>query len=319
MTSATISVQLWYPLYEAGKSGSAACAGTDAGAATAAGAARGGAMTRGPMERARRMGARRGSRMRGGCQIGARPGHPENAPRSKPAEIGDGLDSATFCCHDCTVPDDPYSLADLARLADVTPRTVRYYVAQGLLPSPDAAGPATRYGEGHLARLRLIRRLQREHLPLAEIRARLRNMTDDQILDQVDLRDAQPGDRPAALDFVHELMAQSGVRPTRTPHSAAEAAAPYRSTRAQRIELAALAAPDAAPPRAAAAPPAPSAPPPAEPVAPAGSSQPDRSTWERLAITPDVELHVRRPLDRRTNRRVDQLEQIARELLRDDV
>jgi hypothetical protein len=32
-----------------------------------------------------------------------------------------------------------------------------------------------------------------------------------------------------------------------------------------------------------------------------------------------VELHVRRPLDRHTNRRVDQLERIARELLRDDV
>ena len=35
-------------------------------------------------------------------------------------------------------------------------------------------------------------------------------------------------------------------------------------------------------------------------------------------ITPDVELHVRRPLDRQTNRRVDQLERIARELLQDD-
>ena len=80
-----------------------------------------------------------------------------------------------------TMPDDPYGLADLARLADVTPRTVRYYVAQGLLPSPEAAGPATRYGEGHLARLRLIRRLQRDHLPLAEIRSRLERMGDDDV------------------------------------------------------------------------------------------------------------------------------------------
>ena len=79
------------------------------------------------------------------------------------------------------MPDDPYSLADLARLADVTPRTVRYYVAQGLLPSPEAAGSATRYGEGHLARLRLIRRLQRDHLPLAEIRSRLERMGDDEV------------------------------------------------------------------------------------------------------------------------------------------
>ena len=39
------------------------------------------------------------------------------------------------------MPDDPYSLADLARLAGVTPRTVRYYVAQGLLPSPEPPDP----------------------------------------------------------------------------------------------------------------------------------------------------------------------------------
>jgi hypothetical protein len=59
----------------------------------------------------------------------------------------------------------------------------------------------------------------------------------------------------------------------------------------------------------------------ASPPAPGAApivSQPDRSTWERLVITPDVELHVRRPLDRRTNRRVDQLERIARELFDED-
>jgi hypothetical protein len=51
---------------------------------------------------------------------------------------------------------------------------------------------------------------------------------------------------------------------------------------------------------------------------PAPSSiAPGRSTWERLVISPDVELHVRRPLDRRTNKRVDQLERIARELFDD--
>ena len=89
------------------------------------------------------------------------------------------------------MPDDPYSLSDLARLADVTPRTVRYYVALGLLPSPEAAGPATRYGEGHLARLRLIRRLQRDHLPLAEIRIRLERMADDEIIATVSALDAR--------------------------------------------------------------------------------------------------------------------------------
>jgi hypothetical protein len=44
----------------------------------------------------------------------------------------------------------------------------------------------------------------------------------------------------------------------------------------------------------------------------------DRSTWERHALSPDVELHVRRPLDRRSNKRVDQLIRIARELFDDE-
>ncbi len=35
-------------------------------------------------------------------------------------------------------------------------------------------------------------------------------------------------------------------------------------------------------------------------------------------ITQDVELHVRRPLDRATNKRVDRLARIARELFDDE-
>ena len=44
----------------------------------------------------------------------------------------------------------------------------------------------------------------------------------------------------------------------------------------------------------------------------------DRSTWERLAITPDIEIHVRRPLDRRSNKLVERLARIARDLFDDE-
>ena len=37
-----------------------------------------------------------------------------------------------------------------------------------------------------------------------------------------------------------------------------------------------------------------------------------------MAITPDIEIHVRRPLDRRSNKRVEQLARIARELFDDE-
>ena len=57
---------------------------------------------------------------------------------------------------------------------------------------------------------------------------------------------------------------------------------------------------------------------PASVAGPARPTTGDRSTWERLAITPDVEINVRRPLDRRTNKLVERLARIARELFDDE-
>ena len=228
------------------------------------------------------------------------------------------------------MPDDPYSLSDLARLADVTPRTVRYYVALGLLPSPEAAGPATRYGEGHLARLRLIRRLQRDHLPLAEIRIRLERMADDEIIATVsalDAREPDPSQDPGdTLAFVRSLMQQAGRPPDRRRSPAAAPAVAVRRHGDGRVARRGLGARPPPPASAAALPLRPRGPrrrrppaPVAGGLAPASSPRPgpDRTTWERLVISPDVELHVRRPLDRTTNKRVDQLERIARELFED--
>lgn len=226
------------------------------------------------------------------------------------------------------MPDDPYSLADLARLAEVTPRTIRYYVAQGLLPSPDAAGPATRYGEGHLARLRLIKRLQRDHLPLAEIRVRLERMGDEEIQASLDASDTAgpvpPMGTDATLAYVRDLMARAGVAP-RFFDPPADALDGMEASRPIPDGFPLRDPPEGAPP------PIPMPPPWAVPASPAlpraipspGGPAPrsttgDRSTWERLVITPDVELHVRRPLDRATNKRVDRLERIARELFDDE-
>jgi DNA-binding transcriptional MerR regulator len=198
------------------------------------------------------------------------------------------------------------SLQDLAAVADVTPRTIRYYIAQGLLPAPEGAGPGARYGDAHLARLRLIRQLQREHLPLAEIRSRLTGLDDAAIADLV----ARPLDVAAptsAIDYVRGLLAGSG--------RAALSAQPQRLSPSQ--------APPAMSLPAAFMPPA--ATPGGEADAPSALSKPsasqsglDRSQWDRIALGPDVELHVRRPLGRLQNRRVDRLIVIARELLEED-
>jgi hypothetical protein len=45
---------------------------------------------------------------------------------------------------------------------------------------------------------------------------------------------------------------------------------------------------------------------------------PERSHWERISLSPDVELHVRRPLSRSQNRAVARLLDEARRLLEED-
>ena len=102
-----------------------------------------------------------------------------------------------------------YSLAELARVTGVTPRTVRYYIAQGLLPGANEAGPGASYDADHLARLRLIRELQRQHLPLAEIRTRLAGLRSDEIAVLLDEQASAAAAQPAsgsALDYIRGVL-----------------------------------------------------------------------------------------------------------------
>jgi len=73
------------------------------------------------------------------------------------------------------------TLGDLTAAADVSVRTVRYYIAEGLLPPPEGSGPGSSYTQGHLDRLLLIQRLKEAYLPLKEIRRRLSGLSDDEV------------------------------------------------------------------------------------------------------------------------------------------
>src|SRR5918993_4111244 len=73
------------------------------------------------------------------------------------------------------------TLGELTAAADVSVRTVRYYIAEGLLPPPEGSGPGSAYNQGHLNRLRLIQRLKEAYLPLKEIRRRLSGLSDDEV------------------------------------------------------------------------------------------------------------------------------------------
>lgn len=66
-----------------------------------------------------------------------------------------------------------FTLGELADAADVSTRTIRYYISEGLLPPPEGAGHASRYTDVHLTRLRQIAALKAQYLPLREIRNRI--------------------------------------------------------------------------------------------------------------------------------------------------
>jgi DNA-binding transcriptional MerR regulator len=195
-----------------------------------------------------------------------------------------------------------HTISELSALSGISVRTIRFYLAQGLIPSAGKEGSATRYPEATLARLRLLTRLRNAHLPLAEIRKQLLALSDDQALTLAETP-AEPQPSGTALDYVRSVL--GGSRPDlATPRPAREA-------------LRSMVTPSAAP--------APAmgllrradlhAPPAQEPAGP-GDTTPlgQRSQWERVAITSDIELHLRRPLSRRDNRLVERLIAFARQL-----
>src|SRR6266571_1714965 len=59
------------------------------------------------------------------------------------------------------------TFAELAARTGLPGRTIRFYIAKGLLPGPTKAGRAAAYGPEHLQRLQRIRRLQDKGLTLA--------------------------------------------------------------------------------------------------------------------------------------------------------
>jgi DNA-binding transcriptional MerR regulator len=66
-----------------------------------------------------------------------------------------------------------YAIGDLARLADVSRRTVRYYVQESLIPAPLGVGRGNHYGAEHLERILRVKALQEAGQTLDEIRRAL--------------------------------------------------------------------------------------------------------------------------------------------------
>jgi DNA-binding transcriptional MerR regulator len=62
-----------------------------------------------------------------------------------------------------------WSLAELAEETGCPPRTIRFYIAKGLLRGPTKAGRGASYGQEHVCRINEIRNWQDKGLTLTEI------------------------------------------------------------------------------------------------------------------------------------------------------
>jgi DNA-binding transcriptional MerR regulator len=217
------------------------------------------------------------------------------------------------------------TINELATRAGVTPRTIRYYVEQGLLPAPERGRPAE-YTEDHVQRLDLIRRLKEQYLPLEEIRAMLGHL-DRKEIEQVLAPAAPPAAaarrRTSAVDYIADVLGRGATREQLKeripPRPLPPVAAPAPAGMMPGAPL-----PDWAPP--APLPPAPAVmPPPAPaPVGPPRIFAPPQylpateaapTTWQRVPLAPGVELHYIMSGDARTNELVDRLVEAAGRIL----
>ncbi len=109
--------------------------------------------------------------------------------------------------------DGTYKLDELAREAGTSSRTVRYYVQRGLLPAPQFRGKDTVYGEEHLVRLRVIRRLQDAYLPLDAIAAELEGKSREELERLLRAPSKRPPEPPrAALEKTYSDRVLASAR-----------------------------------------------------------------------------------------------------------
>ena len=191
---------------------------------------------------------------------------------------------------------------ELCERAQVTPRTVHFYVQQGLLPPAGSPGPGARYSEGHVSRIKLIRLLQKQHLPLAEIAKRTRGLSDEQVdgLIAETTKQRRAESKGSALEYIRGVLAEPRGQEARM--SRASSRDSFHMANMKPSAAAPAGAPDML-------------------EAGLGASlhaAPSRSQWERYTLADGMELHVRRPMSRIEQKQLEKLMAAARTILGDD-
>lgn len=214
------------------------------------------------------------------------------------------------------------TIQELARKARVTPRTIRYYVEQGVLPPPGRGRPSE-YTVEHQRRLALIRRLKEQYLPLEEIRDTMQRLTLDEV-EELLTHSAMPQKESAkttsASEYIASVLNQTAVREemlrnsTQMPSQFPLPAAPPSSPAWEPMPSPAASDERQAPGGASNIHNAPSlAGPPLREVAQPQMEQ--SGIWQRITIAPGIELHYLLTNDAHINNIAAQILQAAQDIL----
>jgi DNA-binding transcriptional MerR regulator len=113
------------------------------------------------------------------------------------------------------------TIDELAARAGVPVRTVRFYIAEGLLPGASTRGKGASYTHEHLDRLQLIRLLVARHLPLAAVRELVTRLPPAEVRDVIQEEQerteevaAQAGKPTSPKEYLSALLDQARGYPS---------------------------------------------------------------------------------------------------------
>ena len=129
-----------------------------------------------------------------------------------------------------------YSIDELATLAGVTPRTVRYYIAEGLLDRPEGEKRGAHYLRRHLEQLLLIRRWTDAGLSLERVRELIAGTPEDPPRQRAMPGSVEVWSRMTLADGleVHVEPGRAGLSPEQVRALVRGIAAMYREVRADQ-------------------------------------------------------------------------------------
>jgi DNA-binding transcriptional MerR regulator len=230
--------------------------------------------------------------------------------------------------------DDQLLIHELAERAGVSVRTIRYYIAEGLLPAPTTRGRYAYYSQEYLDLIELIRRLKEAYLPLREIRALVLNLPAEKVKEVLEQNAGFPQEEllRAVRDVAQEYQEDSD-QPFQSFSQHDDSAATYAgrilennprypspspAPNKQNLDLGRNRSPkrddlfeDYHPALGQESPP--------EVVADRyelPASLEEESIWQRFQVAPGVEIHVQMSEYQKLQERIRKLIRLAREILR---